>query len=286
MTPEERDRLVRVEDTTIHLVRDIFLNTGSVLGTSCYDINSNHGWSTDWWGGSKNYPSATYADRETIWKRHWNRILGLFYFLQYDPTARVTAAMRTEALTYGLHCMHYYDAHENDMPFFNPQLYVREAWRMVSDIVWDGNDIGATDGTTPRSVKTISTASYAMDSHSTEALADPNGGTPRIWCSGNFEAVPAGDQTAPIPYEIIVPKAAECTNLFVTFATSSTHVAFGAIRMEMTFMQSCQSAARAAVLAINNNWTVQAVDYPTLRTALLASATLSGEVAPVLPQLN
>lgn len=277
-------RLMDAYPATVSLGDIMYLNP--TLGTDCLDINTRNGWSTDFLGGSKAYPAAPYATREAIWKAHWNRIMGLFYFLQYDPTARVTTAVRNEALTYYFHSLHYFRHHENDEPFMNPNLYVREAWRMVSDVVWNGNDITATDGTTPRSVKTISTASYTLDSHSTEALADPNGGTPRIWVSGNFEAPLSGNKTAPIPYEIIIPSASECTNLFVTFALSATHTAFGSIRMELSFMQTSQSAARAASLALDGGTSVQAVDYTALRTALLASPTLTGEVAPVLPQVN
>lgn len=264
---------------------DLFI-IGSIGATN--DFNSRGGWSTDYWGASTAYPAASYAAREVIWKAHWNRILGLFYYLQYDPDSRVTSTVRNAALLYGFDCWNYLDGiHENDAPFVNPQLYVREAWRMTSDFIMTGNDIVTTDGTTPRSTKTIATASYAMDSHSTEALADPNGGTPRIWASGNFESYGGGtDQTTPVPYDIIIPKASEVTNLFVTFAVSATHVAFGSVRMEFTFMQLSQSAGLAAVHAINNGVTVQNVDYSALRTALLASATLSGEVAPVLPQVN
>lgn len=265
--------------TDLFLINDLTVN-------SSYDFNSKNGWSTDFWGGSKLYPESTYSARETLWKAHWNRILGLWYYLQYDPDVRVLASVRTAALAYGLSSSHYPDHHENDNAFDPPQLYVREAWRMVSDMIWDGNDILATDGTTPRSVKTISTASYSMDSHSTEAIADPNAGTPRIWCSGNFERAMTGNQIGPIPYDIIVPKAADCTNLLVTFAISATHVAFGSIRMEFTSMQMAQSAAVAAKLAIDGATTVQAVDYTALRAAILATPTLVGEVAPVLPVLN
>jgi hypothetical protein len=66
-----------------------------------------------------------------------------------------------------------------------------------------------------------------------------------------------------------VPKRSECENLFVTFALSSSHIAFASIRMEPVFMVTSQSAAAAAVFAMDNNQAVQDLDYETLKTHLL-----------------
>ena len=55
-----------------------------------------------------------------------------------------------------------------------------------------------------------------------------------------------------IGYGAIVPKQAECENLFVTFALSASHTAFASIRMEPVFMVTSQSAATAACLAIDD----------------------------------
>ena len=65
---------------------------------------------------------------------HWNRDYGLVLFSQYDPTARVTTAVRNEALTYYFHSLHYFRHHENDEPFMNLNLYVRKhgAWFRMS----------------------------------------------------------------------------------------------------------------------------------------------------------
>jgi len=50
---------------------------------------------------------------------------------------------------------------------------------------------------------------------------------------------------------------------------SSSHIAFGSIRMEPVFMILGQSAATAAVLAIEGNIRVQDVPYSKLRERLL-----------------
>ena len=67
-----------------------------------------------------------------------------------------------------------------------------------------------------------------------------------------------------------MPKAAECTNLLVPVCLSASHIAYGSIRMEPVFMVLGQSAATAAVQAIEHGCDVQALDYAGLRKQLLA----------------
>ena len=51
---------------------------------------------------------------------------------------------------------------------------------------------------------------------------------------------------------------------------SSSHIAYGSIRMEPVFMILGQSAATAAVLAIEKKVTPQRLDYRVLEKSLLA----------------
>lgn len=85
---------------------------------------------------------------------------------------------------------------------------------------------------------------------------------------GDIQINPGGPY--PISYGAIVPKASECTNLLVPVCVSSSHIAYGSIRMEPVFMILGQSAATAAVIAIDNSTDVQNVDYSKLRSRLLA----------------
>jgi hypothetical protein len=71
-----------------------------------------------------------------------------------------------------------------------------------------------------------------------------------------------------------VPKSGECENLLVPVCVSSSHIAFGSIRMEPVFMILGQSAATAAVLAMDNGLAVQDVDYDRLRERLLADGQI------------
>ena len=73
----------------------------------------------------------------------------------------------------------------------------------------------------------------------------------------------------PIAYGALVPKRGQADNLFVTACPSSSHIAFGSIRMEPVLMILGQSAATAAALAIDGQMSVQDVSYAKLRARLL-----------------
>jgi hypothetical protein len=66
-----------------------------------------------------------------------------------------------------------------------------------------------------------------------------------------------------------MPSPDECTNLLVPVCLSSSHIAFGSIRMEPVFMILGQSAATLAVLALEEDLGVQEIPYETLRRRLL-----------------
>lgn len=279
--------LLRLLDADPTLVLADIVKADAVV-SGIFDINAKWGFSTDWFGGSTGFVTASYAEREAMRQRIVNFHNDFWYVLKYYDDARVPAAVRTSALNHGLSSEHYCRLDkEGDAYNFPPQLYIREGYRLDNDFMMRQSDFYMTDGTAPRSDKTITMASYTLDSHSTQSLADPNGGTPRVWNEGGFESLLAGNLYVPVPYEVICPRESECENLLVTFAGALTHVGFGSWRMEFTTMQASQSAAIAVEVAIDGgNIAVQDVDYATLRTAILASATLSGETAPVLTQTN
>ena len=88
--------------------------------------------------------------------------------------------------------------------------------------------------------------SYNMDSHNVQRYVDDDGHARN---EGDIQVSPGGPY--PISYRAIVPKASECTNLLVPVCLSSSHIAYGSIRMEPVFMILGQSAATAAALAID-----------------------------------
>ena len=65
------------------------------------------------------------------------------------------------------------------------------------------------------------------------------------------------------------PKQQQCDTLLASICVSSSHIAFGSIRMEPVFMILGQSSATAAAIAIEQDSAVQEVPYERLRSQLL-----------------
>ena len=107
--------------------------------------------------------------------------------------------------------------------------------------------------------------SYSIDSHNVQRYVTPEG---YVDNEGDIGVSTGG------PYEIsfgsLLPKKAQCENLLVPVCVSSSHVAYGSIRMEPVFMILGQSAATAAVLAMDGKLAVQDVPYAELRKELLS----------------
>ena len=217
------------------------------------DTNNKFGFSTDYIGRNYDYPEASYVEREKIIEDHRNYQMGLMWTLANHP--RIPAEVREEASRWGTTKDEFERADG-----WQQQLYVREARRMVSDYVMTQKNCEALtvaeDG--------IGLAAYGMDSHNVQRYVDANG---YVQNEGNVEA--HGFKPYPISYGALVPKKEECQNLIVPVCVSSTHIAFGSIRMEPVFMVLGQSAATAAVLAIDANVSVQDVPYPNLKEQLL-----------------
>ena len=105
--------------------------------------------------------------------------------------------------------------------------------------------------------------SYNMDSHNVQRYVDANGHARN---EGDVQVSPGGPYR--ISYRSIVPARGECPNLLVPVCVSSSHIAFGSIRMEPVFMVLGQSAGAAASLAIEQDAALQDLDYGRLRAVL------------------
>ncbi len=216
------------------------------------DINNNGGFSTDFIGGNYAYPDADYATRAKIWQAHEDYTRGFIYFLATSP--RVPADMRAETQSWG-------PARDEflDTGHWPHQLYVREARRMVSGYVMTEHNCRGQQ----KAEDSVGLGAYGMDSHNCQRIV--KGG--HVENEGDVQV--HGFSPYPISYRSIVPKASECDNLLVPVCLSATHIAYGSIRMEPVFMILGQSAATAAVLAMDGKSSVQKVSYDTLRARLL-----------------
>ncbi|MBN8626517.1 MAG: FAD-dependent oxidoreductase [Planctomycetes bacterium] len=233
---------------------------------SKYDPLPNDKWdfNTATFGGNLpglnwEWPEASYARRAEIAKMHEDYHRGLLHFLATDD--RVPSKVREEMRRFGLPSDEFKDT--GGWPY---QLYIREARRMVSDLVLtEHHTFGRQIAEDP-----VSLGSYGTDTHEIRRIVKDGVVTREGKTAGGRDGAPPYN----IGYAAIVPKAAECENLFVTFALSASHTAFSSIRMEPVFMASSQAAATAACQAIDAGVAVQRVDYAKLRKRLVADGQI------------
>jgi hypothetical protein len=217
--------------------------------------SNNHGpLSTDNIGFNYDYPEATYERRREILKEHETYQKGWLYFIANDP--RVPADVQSAMQRWGLARDEFQD--NGNWPH---QIYVRESRRMRGKFVMTENEL-LKKRPTPESV---GMGSYSIDSHNVQRYVTPEG---HVENEGDVGVSTGG------PYEVafgaLVPKKDQCANLLVPVCVSSSHIAYGSIRMEPVFMILGQSAATAAALAIDGKLAVQDVPYAELRKRLLA----------------
>ena len=217
------------------------------------DTNNRGPFSTDNIGMNYDYPEASYEKRKEIIKEHDVYQKGLMYFLANDP--RVPEEIQTEMNRWGLARDEFED--NGHWPY---KLYIREARRMIGDYVMTEHDIlGKRE--VPQSV---GMGSYTMDSHNVQRYITPEG-----YVQNEGDVGIKVPEPYRISYRSLIPKKEECENLLVPVCVSSSHIAYGSIRMEPVFMILGQSAATAAVQAINNNQAVQDIDFQVLNDQLV-----------------
>ena len=146
-------------------------------------------------------------------------------------------------------------------------IYVREARRMVGAFVMTEHQLQNTRPTPDP----VGMGSYTIDSHNMQRYITPEG---YVQNEGDIGVGLDGPYT--ISYGALVPRPGQATNLLVPVCVSSSHIAFGSIRMEPVFMILAQSAATAAALAIDGGVAVQDVPYQALRQRLLNDGQVLG----------
>jgi hypothetical protein len=229
------------------------------------DINNQGAFSTDYLGGSWDYPEGSYAKRAAIWQAHIDYTKGFFYFLAHDP--RVPKPLQEEVDRWGLTRDEF-----QDTDHWPNQLYIREARRMVSDFVMSQKDI-QTELSKP---DPIGMGSYNSDSHNVERFATPEGN------AENEGDVQVSVKPYQIPYRVMIPKRAEATNLVVPVCFSASHVAYSSLRMEPQYMIIGQAAGVAVSMALRDGKPVQDVDTRTLTDRLRKQDAVMEYREPVL----
>ncbi|MGG7662846.1 FAD-dependent oxidoreductase [Dyadobacter sp. BHUBP1] len=217
------------------------------------DTNNHGPFSTDFIGQNYDYPDASYERRKEIIKEHEVYQKGLMYFLTNDPA--VPADVRAKMSEWGLPKDEFKD--NGGWPH---QIYVREARRMLGKSVMTENETLGKKAVE----QSVGMGSYSLDAHNAQRYVKEDG---FVQNEGDIGVHPKTPYS--ISYGSIVPKKAECENLLVPVCVSASHIAYGSIRMEPVFMILGQSAATAAVQAIDDKVAVQDIDYAKLKEQLL-----------------
>ena len=166
-----------------------------------------------------NYPEGSYEQRKAIVSEHEQYQKGYFYFLCNDP--RVPEDVRERMSRWGLAKDEFKD--NGNWPH---QIYVREARRMIGDFVMTELHLRGRKET----LRSVGMGSYNMDSHNVQRyVAKDEQGRAYVLNEGDIQVNPGGPYK--ISYDSLIPKANECSNLIVPVCISSSHIAFGSIRM-------------------------------------------------------
>ena len=246
--PKEYELLVRVFEAGW---RETFRKFDAIPNGKT-DTNNHGPFSTDNIGRNWDYPEASYARRKAIEQEHAQYQQGWLYFIAND--LRVPEDVRTEMAKWGLA--------KDEFPGsgnWPHQMYIREARRMTGQYVMTENEL-LKKRATP---EPVGMGSYGMDSHNIQRYITPEG---YVQNEGDIGVSTNGPYQ--ISYGSLVPKRGQVANLLVPVCLSSSHIAYGSIRMEPVFMILGQSAATAAVMAIEKGLAVQDVPYAELRGRL------------------
>jgi hypothetical protein len=218
------------------------------------DVNNHGPFSFDNIGMNYSYPEATYEERRRIISEHENYQKGLLYFVKTDP--RIPEDVQQELSRWG-----YARDEFTDNGHWPHQIYVREARRMLGEFVMTENEVL---GRSPV-VQSAGMGSYTMDSHNTQRYITPEG---FVQNEGDIGVAPLA------PYQIdlrsMLPRREQCKNLLVPVCLSSSHIAYGSIRMEPVFMILGQSAATLAGMAVEEGRGIHEIPYESLREELLS----------------
>ncbi len=201
------------------------------------------------------YVQGDVRARQQVMDAHWDATMALLYFLQNDES--VTPERRKFFGQFGLAKDEFTD--NGHRPY---EFYVREARRIVGRYVFTQHDamLAKDYKRAPVHEDSIGVTEWYLDTHACT--------TNRVKGSLDEGKMMLHYETFPgqVPYRALLPQGVD--NLLVPVCLSSTHVAWGTIRLEPTWMNICESAAYAVVQAVKNGQTPAAINPDKLLRTL------------------
>jgi hypothetical protein len=188
-------------------------------------------------GSQHAYVEGDWSVRQKVIDAHANITRALLYFMQNDETVEETT--RAGWREWGLARDEFPD--NGHLPY---EIYARETRRLVGRYIFTENDARYTPGLrrAPVHADSISITEWFLDSHAC---------TPERVPGGNWEGqILLYNITVPgqIPYRALLAQGLD--NLLVPGCVSSTHIGWGAIRLEPTWMSIAEAAAHATTIAL------------------------------------
>lgn len=207
------------------------------------------------------WAEADWAERDRMKAELLNLTLQKLWFLQHDPSVPATEQAfwkecglpRDEFVANG------------HVPW---EIYIREARRIMGRTVLTQHDFMMAPGLgrAPIHADSIAFTDWVIDVHAVH----PD----KVRGSAGEGALILSRETRPgqVPYSTMIPKGID--NLLVPVALSSTHVAWGAIRLEPVWMQTGEAAAYATAMAIRAKSTPASIDVDALLRTLVANRSM------------
>jgi hypothetical protein len=217
-------------------------------------------------GENWDYPDGDWATRRAITERHELFALGLMYFMQNDKS--IDPDRQAELRTWGF-CRDEW-ADNNHMP---DEMYVRETRRVMGlHVLCEGDLTPDASTDRPRSFPdSIAFTDWYMDSHS--CSHDLTYGTPPCEDYRYDGKIILTDQLRPgeIPWRCLVPRGLD--NFLVSLCISTTHIAWGAVRLEPCMVHLGEVAGFAAARAHHTGQAVGKLDGEALAEQLVEAGT-------------
>jgi len=203
------------------------------------------------------YIRSSPAERKRIIAAFKETAIALLYFLQNDP--EVKPEVQKEWQEYGLASDEFTD--NNHFPY---EIYVREGRRLKGQYVFTQHDamLSKDINRTPVHHDSIGITEWYIDNHhATDRRAVNNEKEGWIMKDGKItlykETFPAQ-----VPYRSLL--ARDLDNLLVPVCLSASHVGWGTIRLEPTWLNIAESAGFAAALAVKTGQSLNDIDVEKL----------------------
>ncbi len=188
-------------------------------------------------GPQHEYPDGDWSKREEIIERHRQATRGMLYFLQNDTS--IDPEVRQEWRKLGFARDEF--VKNGNLPY---EVYARETRRIVGRSVFTENDATLVEGIkrTPIYPDSISITEWFLDVHACNNEKIGNSlYEGEIYL--NYVSHPAQ-----ISYQTLLVDEAD--NFLVPVCLSCSHIGWGAIRLEPTWMSIAEAVSHAAVLAL------------------------------------